>query len=117
MDSPAVRRLRKAIEDDSSRILVGDVVLFEILQGARDEANAIRLEQLLRTYRVVPMLDARLASAAAVHYRRLRRLGITVRKTADMIIGTYCIDGGHELLHDDRDFVPMAEHLGIRILT
>ena len=117
MDSPAVRRLRKAIEDDSSRILVGDVVLFEILQGARDEANAIRLEQLLRTYRVVPMLDARLASAAAVHYRRLRRLGITVGKTADMIIGTFCIDGGHELLHDDRDFVPMAEHLGLRILT
>ena len=117
MDGSAVRRLRKTIEDDSSRILVGDVVLLDILQGARDEANTIRLEQLLRTDRVVPMLDARLARAAAVHYRRLRRLGIAFRKTADMIIGTFCIDGGHELLREDCEFAPMAEHLGIRILT
>ena len=116
MDRPAVRRLRALKQEDSGRILVGDVVLLEVLQGARDEANAIRLEQLLRIYPVVPMLDARLASAAAVHYRRLRRQGITVRKTADMIIGTFCIDGGHELLHDDRDFAPMAEHLGLRVL-
>ncbi len=116
-DSPAVRRLHAALKDDSRRILVGDLVLMEVLQGARDEATAVRLEQLLRMYRVVPMLDARLAGAAALHYRRLRRLGITVRKTADLIIGTFCIDGAHELLHDDRDFVPMAEHLGLRVLT
>lgn len=117
MNTPAVRRLDAAINEDSNRILVGDVVLMEVLQGAHDEANAVRLEQLLRTYQVVPMLDARLASAGALHYRRLRRLGITIRKTTDMIIGTFCIDGGHELLHEDRDFMPMAEHLGLRILT
>ena len=61
------------------------------------------------------MLDGRLASAAARNYRRLRALGITVRKTADIIIGTFCIERGHALLHDDRDFAPMETHLGLMV--
>ena len=117
MDRPAVRRLEGLAPDESRRIVVGDMILLEVLQGARDEASAIRIEQILRAYPVVPMLNERLASAAAGHYRRLRRRGIMIRKTADMIIGTFCIDGNHELLHDDRDFVPMAEHLGLRVLA
>ena len=116
-DRPVVHRLRALIQEDSDRILVGDVVLLEILQGARGEANAVRIEHLLRAFRIMPMLDERLAIAAAVHFRRLRGLGITVRKTMDMIIGTFCIDGDHELLHDDRDFGPMAEHLGLRVVA
>ncbi len=117
LDSPGARRLRQLIGEDDDRILVGDVVLLEVLQGVRDEASAVRIERALRAYRVVPMLDERLAPMAAEFYRRLRRQGITVRKTMDMIIGTFCIDGGHELLHDDRDFAPMAEHLGLRVLA
>ena len=117
LDSPGARRLRQVICEDDDRVLVGDVVLLEVLQGARDEASAVRIERALRAHRVVPMLDERLAPMAAGFYRRLRRQGITVRKTMDMIIGTFCIDGGHELLHDDRDFAPMAEHLGLRVLA
>jgi predicted nucleic acid-binding protein len=117
LDSPGARRLRQLIGEDDDRLIVGDVVLLEVLQGARDEANAVRIERALRAYRVVPMLDERLAPMAAEFYRRLRRQGITVCKTMDMIIGTFCIDGGHELLHDDRDFAPMAEHLGLRVLA
>jgi predicted nucleic acid-binding protein len=51
---------------------------------------------------------------AARNYRQLRDRGVTVRKTIDMIIGTFCIEQGHELLHDDRDFDPMAQYLGLR---
>ncbi len=68
----------------------------------------------MRSFEVVPMLDDALAVEAAVNYRLLRQRGFTVRKTIDLIIGTFCIERGHELLHDDRDFDPMVRYLGLR---
>jgi predicted nucleic acid-binding protein len=104
------------LEDAVTRepLLIGDLILLEILQGARDEAHAARIEQGLRQYVVVPLLDGDLAPRAARNYRKLRALGITIRKTADIIIGTFCIEHGHALLHDDRDFEAMEAHLGLR---
>lgn len=61
------------------------------------------------------MLGDSLAVKAARNYRQLRERGITVRKTIDVMVGTFCIEEGHSLLHDDRDFDPIAEHLGLRI--
>jgi len=95
-------------------LLIGDLILLEVLQGARNEAHAARIESGLRRYTIVALLDPDLAPQAARNYRRLRVLGITVRKTADLIIGTFCIEHGHALLHDDRDFLPMEQHLGLR---
>jgi predicted nucleic acid-binding protein len=65
---------------------------------------------------LVPLLDADLAPRAARNYRRLRDLGFTIRKTIDIIIGTFCIEHRHTLLHEDRDFDPMQAHLGLRTL-
>ena len=96
-------------------LLIGDLILLEVLQGARDEAQAARIERALREYAIVPLLDDHLASRAARNYRRLRGLGITIRKTADIIIGTFCIEHRHALLHDDRDFLPMEQHLGLKV--
>jgi predicted nucleic acid-binding protein len=98
-------------------ILVGDLILLEVLQGLRSDAEAARVERALRRFEVAPMLDPDRAARAAAHYRALRALGVTVRKTVDLVIGTFCIDGGHALLHDDRDFDPMAEHLGLRTVA
>jgi predicted nucleic acid-binding protein len=94
-------------------ILVGDLILLEVLQGARDEAHATRIERGLRRFEVVPLLDADLAPRAARNYRKLRDLGVTIRETADIIIGTFCIERRCSLLHDDRDFAPMEQHLGL----
>jgi hypothetical protein len=94
-------------------ILVGDLILLEVLQGARDEAHATRIERGLRRFDVVALLDAGLAPRAARNYRKLRDLGVTIRKTADILIGTFCIERRCALLHDDRDFAPMEEHLGL----
>jgi hypothetical protein len=96
-------------------LLIGDLILLEILQGARNDAHASRIERGLRQYAVVPLLNADLALRAARNYRKLRELGITIRKTADIIIGTYCIEHRHALLHDDRDFAPMEDHLGLMV--
>lgn len=100
---------------DTTAIIVGDVVLLEVLQGARSEPTARLLEGHLRRFQLEPMLDSRLAIQAADNYRRLRKAGVTIRSSIDMIIATFCIEKGHALLEDDRDFRPMAEHLGLRL--
>jgi predicted nucleic acid-binding protein len=87
--------------------------LLEVLQGARDEAHAARIERGLRRFEVVPLLDSDLAPRAARNYRKLRDMGLTIRKTADIIIGTFCIERRCSLLHDDRDFAAMEQHLGL----
>lgn len=97
-------------------LLIGDVILLEVLQGVRSETDARRVEAAFRRFDVVRMLDPDLAVIAATHYRHLRALGITVRKTIDVIIGTFCIEGGHRLLTADRDFAPMAEHLALTLV-
>ncbi len=97
-------------------LLVGDIVLLEVLQGIRSEAEARRVEEALRRFDVEPMLDPELAVLAAAHDRRLRGLGITMRKTIDLIIGTFCIARGHALLTADRDFAPMARHLDLTLV-
>jgi predicted nucleic acid-binding protein len=96
-------------------VLVGDLVLLEVLQGARDAADARRMHDDLCQFEMVSMLSVALAAKAAEHYRLLRSLGITIRKTPDLIIGTYCIEHRHSLLHDDRDFEPMRIHLGLQV--
>lgn len=95
-------------------LLIGDLILLEILQGARDDLHAARIERDLRRYTVVGLLDDELAVRAARNYRKLRSLGATIRKTVDIIIGTFCIEHDHTLLHDDHDFVPMEKHLGLK---
>ncbi len=109
--SAATAKLEAAVAREP--VLVGDLMLLEVLQGARDEAHAGEIERWLHRFEIVSLLDAHLAPRAARNYRRLRAMGITVRKTADVIIGTFCIESRCALLHDDRDFAPMETHLGL----
>ena len=81
-------------------------ILLHVLAVRRIEAHAAQMERNLRRYPI--------AVQAARNYRVLRKRGVTVRRKIDMIIGTFCISGGHALLHDDRDFEPMVAHLGLR---
>lgn len=113
--TPEVRHLRALVGREA--ILVGDVILLEVLQGLRTEREAALVERALRRFDVASMLDPELASRAAANYRLLRSLGVTVRKTVDLIIGTFCIERDHVLLHCDRDFKPMQTHLGLRTVS
>jgi predicted nucleic acid-binding protein len=109
--TPATSKLEASVTTEP--ILVGDLILLEVLQGARDELHAARIERGLRRFEVVSLLDSDLAPRAARNYRTLRDKGITIRKTNDIIIGTFCIERGCSLLHDDCDFAPMEQHLGL----
>jgi len=88
-------------------------MLCEILQGLAGEREAQEVEALLRRFEIAPMAGAAIAVAAARNYRTLRAAGVTVRKTIDLLIGTWCIAHRRPLLHNDRDFAPMARHLGL----
>ncbi|HEY1453580.1 MAG TPA: PIN domain nuclease [Roseiarcus sp.] len=110
----ATTKLEAAAEQEP--LLIGDLILLEVLQGARDEAHAARIERGLRQYEIVPLLGPDLAPRVARNYRTLRDLGVTIRKTADLIIGTFCIEHHHRLLHDDQDFSLMQQHLGLKVL-
>jgi predicted nucleic acid-binding protein len=110
--SDPVRRLRELMSSDP--VLMGDLILCEILQGLRSEPEARLVERALRRYETVALCDPDLAVRVAANYRLLRSRGITIRKTIDLIIGTFCIERGHVLLHSDRDFEPMERYLGLR---
>ena len=107
-----VRRLRELIP--TTPLLIGDLILCEVLQGFRTEAQASLVERSLRRFEAVSLIDPELAVKTAANYRFLRRRGITIRKTIDLIIGTYCIESGHALLHSDRDFAPLERFLGLQ---
>ena len=88
-------------------------MLCEVLQGLDGEREARQVESLLRRFAIVPMAGEAIAVRAARHFRSLRRRGITVRKTIDLLIGTWCIENRRPLLHNDGDFWPMARYLGL----
>jgi predicted nucleic acid-binding protein len=94
-------------------LLIGDLILCEILQRVRSNAEAKLVEEALREFEIVALMDAELAVKSATNYRFLRSQGFTIRKTIDLIIGTFCIERGHSLLHSDRDFEPMERLLGL----
>jgi hypothetical protein len=112
--APSVSRLRELIP--GGEILVGDLILCEVLRGLRSETEAIVVERTLRKFTFTSLLDPELAVIAAANYRALRRQGITIRKTIDLIIGTFCIERGHALLHSDLDFEPMERLLGLQTI-
>jgi len=112
--TPGTARLSQLLGHE--HILVGDLILCEVLQGARSAKHADELELTMRQCEFIEMCDVELAKAAASNHRELRTRGITVRKTIDMLIGTYCITHRHTLLHADRDYEPMERHLGLKVV-
>ncbi len=96
------------------QIVIGDLILVEVLQGFLSERDFREARRLLRTLPIVAMLGPTMAEQSASNYRKLRRLGVNVRKTIDVMIGTSCIARALPLLYSDRDFDPMVQYLGLR---
>lgn len=95
-------------------LAVGDVILVEALQGFRRDADYEMVKDLMRSLVIVEMLGEANAVKCAENYRALRKHGISVRKTIDVFIATYCIENNCPLLFRDKDFLPFVEHLGLR---
>ena len=94
-------------------IAMGDLIFLEILQGIRDDREYRTTKQTLLTLDRVEMFGHGMPEKCAENYRALRKKGITIRKTTDVIIATFCIERRMPLLFTDRDFIPFADHLGL----
>ena len=94
-------------------LAIGDLMLAEVLQGFGRDRDFDRALQLLDGVMVIDIGGRDIAIQAARNFRRLRALGLTVRKTIDTLIATRCIADGHALLYSDRDFDPFVQHLGL----
>jgi predicted nucleic acid-binding protein len=100
----------------AQRPLLGDLILVEILQGFRSDPDFHRARRELDILQCVAIGGRAIAIEAAENFRALKRRGVSVRKTIDALIATFCIVHDHELLHCDRDFDPFERHLGLRVM-
>ncbi|MCG7982540.1 MAG: PIN domain nuclease [Candidatus Thiodiazotropha lotti] len=94
-------------------VAIGDLILTEVLQGFRHDKDYNAARKLFGDVTVLDMLGKAMAIRSAENFRALRKKGLTVRKTADVIIATFCIDQKLPLLFSDKDFKPFVEHLGL----
>jgi predicted nucleic acid-binding protein len=108
-DTPQVEILDRSL--GVRAVGVGDLVLAEVLQGFRNDKDYRIAKSIMDELTVVEMLGKELAIKSADNFRKLRKMGITIRKTADVIIATYCIEHKMPLLFSDKDFKPFVQHL------
>ncbi len=102
-------------ELDHSRIATGDLIIAEFLQGFRNDEDYQNAKQIMESLEYHDFVGKEIALRAAQNFRKLRTSGITIPKTIDVIIATFCIENDFELLHNDRDFDPMEELLGLGV--
>ena len=94
-------------------VAAGDLILAEVLQGFRHDRDYKMAKALFDSVTIFELLGRKMALASVENFRSLRKKGITIRKTADVIIATFCIKQRLPLLFSDKDFKPFVEHLGL----
>jgi predicted nucleic acid-binding protein len=102
-------------ELEHQRVATGDLILVEFLHGFKEDKQFLEAKSLMDSLEYYDFVGREIAVNAAQNFRKLRRMGITIRKTIDVLIATFCIEYGFELLHNDRDFDPMEKILGLRV--
>ena len=114
-DTAARIELRRLLDDGQTRLVVPDLVLYEVLRGFREERALRQARLLLQTLSVEPCGGEDIVLSAAEHYRQMRLRGITVRSSIDVLVATFCIENDYLLLHSDRDFDAIAAQRGLRV--
>lgn len=111
LDSPEADKLDNIL--GIRPVAIGDLILTEVLQGFRHDKDYKAAREVFEDITIFDMLGEKMAIKSAENFRALRKKGITVRKTADVIIATFCIDQKLPLLFSDKDFKPFVKHLGL----
>ena len=114
-DLPHVATLEQFIHDSQDLALCG-IILTEILQGIADDTTHRRVRRYLSPLIMLPMPETVFVRAADI-YRKLRKKGITIRKSNDCIIAATALEHHCQLLHNDKDFSPVAEHFPLKIIS
>ena len=103
------------IELENRRVATGDLIIVEFLQGFREDKQFQEAKGLMDSLEYYDFVGREMAIKAAQNFRKLRKKGITIRKTIDVLIATFCMEYGFELLHNDKDFDSIEEVLGLRV--
>ena len=111
--APHTDRLDKDL--GMERIIIGDLIITELLQGFKNNKDYQVARKLIEGLEYRDFVGKEIAIKAADSYRYLRKKGVTVRKTIDVIIATFCVENGFQLIHNDKDFEPFEEYLGLMI--
>jgi predicted nucleic acid-binding protein len=114
VEKPAAQLLGHLLEQGEIRLIVPDLVLFEVLRGFRHERDYRQARLLMQTLNIEAVGGADMVLVAAQHYRSLRDQGVTVRSSIDVLVATFCIERDYALLHRDRDFDAFEELRGLR---
>ena len=112
--NPETDYLDRAISEEL--ILVGDLILAETLQGFSRDEDFKQAQDVFSRFEQTGMINLQLALQSAQNYRGLRKKGVTIRKTIDCLIATFCIAENHTLLHRDSDFDGFEKHLGLNVV-
>lgn len=112
--TPAVHGMRGMLLGQSQDIITADLIVLEVVRGCRTERDAARVQAMLRQFPCESLGGIDAALRAAALYRRLRTKGVTVAKTVDLLIASWCIHEDVTLLHDDVDFGAF-EGWGLRV--
>lgn len=112
--NPARAVLRKLLDEGELRLVVPDLVMFEVLRGFRHERDFRQARLLFESLDIEEAGGAALALAAAQHFRSLRAAGVTPRSSIDVLVATFCIENDYALLHRDRDFDAFEALRGLR---
>ena len=107
--------VEKLYELLGNKVLVtGDLILVEVLQGFKNDKQFQIAKEALESLPYFSLCSKDTALLSAEHYRLLRKKGVTIRKTIDVIIATFCINNNIKLLHHDKDFSDMEKYLGLQ---
>ena len=100
---------------NESYVCICPAILQEVLQGIKEDKDFNRVKKDLGTFDVL-QVDALEAAHEAVNiYRKLRKKGVTIRRSNDCLIAYYAIFHKARILHKDRDFTKIAEHTDLQL--
>jgi predicted nucleic acid-binding protein len=98
-------------------VVIGDIILTEVLQGFKNDSDYRKAKSILKEFPILPVLGEDIAIKSVDNFRLLRKKGITIRKTIDVIIATFCIENKLQLLHNDKDFEPFEKYLKLKVVS
>ena len=91
-----------------------DVVVMEVLAGARDGAHLTTLRRLLQRCDLLRVTGEDYEAASAI-WRTCRRGGDTPRSLLDCLVAAVALRHGVAVLHSDRDYDAIARHVGLLV--
>lgn len=110
--SPHVLSLENLIEQRDD-ICVCGIILTEVLQGIQNEHVFKKTKDLFNNLIFLPMPYQTFLRSVEI-YRSLRKKGVTIRKSVDCMIASVAIENDIPLLHNDKDFIPIEKHCGLK---